>query len=46
MVETTRSWCGRHVRRFTLGEEHDATGKEVLTLLDGKVTAQIEVNSC
>jgi hypothetical protein len=45
MVETTRSWCGRHVRGFTLGEEHDATGHEALTLLDGKVTAQTKVNS-
>jgi hypothetical protein len=34
-----------HVRRFTFGEEHDATGHEALTLFDGKVTARIKVNS-
>ena len=35
---------GRIVRRFTLGEEHDATGHVALTLLNRKVTAQVEVN--
>jgi hypothetical protein len=47
MVETARSWYGRMVRQFTLGEEHDATGHVRLTLLIRKVTAQVEVNcSC
>jgi hypothetical protein len=45
MVATARSRCGRNVRRFTLGEEHDATGHVALTLLNRKVTAQVEVNS-
>ena len=45
VVETARSGRGHNVRRFTLGEEHDATGHEALTLLDCKVTAQVEVNS-
>jgi hypothetical protein len=40
VIETTRGWCGHDVRGFTLGEEHDATGHEVLTLLNGKVAAQ------
>src|SRR5260370_41728231 len=35
------------VRRFTHGEEHDATGHVALTLLNCKVTAQVEViRSC
>jgi len=35
------------VRRITLDEEHDATGYVATTLLECKVTAQIEVNgSC
>jgi hypothetical protein len=45
MVETTRSGRGHNVRRFTHGEEHDATGHVALTLLNRKVTAQVEVNS-
>jgi len=47
VVETARSERGHNVRRFTLGEEHDATGHEALTLLKCKVTAQVEVKgSC
>jgi len=35
------------VRRTTLDEEHDATGHVAMTLLQCKVTAQVEVNcSC
>jgi len=45
VVETARGRCGHHFRRFTLGEEHDATRHEALILLDCKVTAQVEVNS-
>jgi hypothetical protein len=33
------------VRRPTLGEEHDATGHKPATLLNRKVSAQVEVNS-
>ena len=44
VVETARSGRGHNVRRFTLGEEHDATGHVALTLLNRKVTAQVEVN--
>jgi hypothetical protein len=47
VVVTARSGRGHNVRRFTLGEEHDATGHEALTLLKCKVTAQGEVKgSC
>jgi hypothetical protein len=45
IVETTCSRCGHHVRRFTPGEENAATEHEALTLLNRKVTAQVEVNS-
>jgi len=45
VVETTRSRCGRNVRKFTLGEEHDATEQVALTLRNCGVTAQVEVNS-
>jgi hypothetical protein len=45
VVETARSGCGHDVRRYTLGEEHDATGQVALTLLNRKVTARVEVNS-
>jgi len=45
VVGTTCGWRGRNVRRFTSGEENDATGHKVLTLLNRKVTAQLEVNS-
>jgi hypothetical protein len=45
VVGTTCGRCGRHVRRFTSGEENDATEHEALTLLNRKVTAQLEVNS-
>jgi hypothetical protein len=45
VVGTTCGRCGRNVRRFTSGEENDATEQEVLTLLYRKVTAQLEVNS-
>jgi len=45
VVETTRSRCGRNVRKFTLGKEHDATEQIALTLLNCGVTAQVEVNS-
>jgi hypothetical protein len=47
VVGTTRSRHGHFVRKFTLGEEHDATGQVALTLLNRKVTAQVEVKcSC
>jgi hypothetical protein len=45
VVGTTRSRRGRDVRRFTLGEENDATGNQTLISLEGEVTAQVEVNS-
>ena len=45
VVGTTCGRRGRNVRRFTSGEENDATGHKVLTLLNRKVTAQLEVNS-
>jgi len=45
VVGTTCGRRGRNVRRFTSGEENDATEQEVLTLLYRKVTAQLEVNS-
>ena len=45
MVEAIRSWRGHHVRRFTFGEEYDATGHEALTLLDSKARARMKVNS-
>jgi hypothetical protein len=45
-------WSGRRaagadgmIRRFTLGEENDATGNQTLISLEGEVTAQVEVNS-
>ena len=41
MVEGASSGRGLDVRRITLGEENDATGKESLTLLECKVTAQL-----
>jgi hypothetical protein len=47
VVKTLRSRRGHDVRRSTLGEEHDATGHVRLTLLNGKVTAQLKVTrSC
>jgi hypothetical protein len=47
VVKTPRSRRGYNIRRFTLGEEHDATGHVALTLLNGKVTAQVKViRSC
>jgi hypothetical protein len=45
VVRTTCGRRGRDVRRFTSGEENDATEQEALTLLNRKVTAQLEVNS-
>ena len=45
VVGTTCGRRGRNVRRFTSGEENDATGHKALTLLNRKVTAQLEVNS-
>jgi hypothetical protein len=41
VVETARGRCGHHVRGFTLGEEQDASRHEALTLLNRKVTAQV-----
>jgi len=45
VVGTTCGRRGRDVRRFTPGEENDATEHKALTLLNRKVTAQLEVNS-
>jgi hypothetical protein len=45
VVGTTCGRRGRNVRRFTSGEENDATEQKALTLLNRKVTAQLEVNS-
>jgi hypothetical protein len=45
VVGTTCGRRGRDVRRFTSGEENDATEQKALTLLNRKVTAQLEVNS-
>jgi hypothetical protein len=45
VVETTCGRRGRDIRRFTSGEENDATEQKALTLLNRKVTAQLEVNS-
>jgi hypothetical protein len=47
VVETTCSRRGHHVRRFTPGEENDATEHEASISLNREVTAQGEVNcSC
>ena len=45
VVGTTCGRRGRDVRRFTSGEENDATEQKAMTLLNRKVTAQLEVNS-
>ena len=45
VVGTTCGRRGRDVRRFTSGEENDATEQKELILLNRKVTAQLEVNS-
>jgi hypothetical protein len=45
VVGTTCGRRGRDVRRFTSGEENDATEQKASTLLNRKVTAQLEVNS-
>lgn len=45
VVGPTRSKRGQNVRRFTLGEENDATRNQTLISLEGEVTAQAEVKS-
>jgi hypothetical protein len=45
VIGTTCGRRGRDVRWFTSGEENDATEQKALTLLNRKVTAQLEVNS-